>query len=94
MGFHSFLQRNRVPIDSPAARGWNHKIFKNIKDHASAANRRLATERGPAKGLKTDRFAHMLAVAPNATTSVLLNVSPSIEMWVSNYFNKQPFQVL
>jgi ribonucleoside-diphosphate reductase alpha chain len=50
------------------------------------ANRNLAREKGPAKGLKTDRMAHVIAIAPNATTAIIANTSPSIEPWDSNYY--------
>lgn len=86
MGFHSYLQKHNIPLDSPVARGLNKQMFSYIKEAAQHANSRLAYERGPADDLKQDRFAHLLAVAPNASTALIADVSPSIEPWNRNYY--------
>jgi ribonucleoside-diphosphate reductase alpha chain len=48
----------------------------------------LATERGEyLDGIGSNRRnAHLLAIAPNANSSILLNISPSIEPWKSNAY--------
>ena len=34
MGFHSFLQKKKIPFESVMAKVWNKRIFKTIKDRA------------------------------------------------------------
>ena len=46
MGFHSFLQKNRIPLESVMAKAWNKKIFKNIHEKVNQASNDLAKERG------------------------------------------------
>ena len=86
MGFHSYLQKNMIPIESPAAIGTNLQIARYIDECTRRANAELACRRGPALGLKTDRFANLTAIAPNATTAIIANTSPSIEPWNANIF--------
>lgn len=86
MGFHAYLQKNMIPFESVAAIGVNKQMFSYIKECAIRANKQLACRRGPAKGLKEDRFAHLLAIAPNASISLIAGTSPSIEPWSSNIF--------
>jgi len=88
MGFHSYLQQKGIPFDSPMAVGQNKKMFKHIWDLSQDANRLLADERGSPPDLQGSRkrFAHMLAIAPNATSSIFLETSPGIEMMPTNYY--------
>ena len=46
MGFHSFLQKKRIPLESVMAKSWNKKIFKNIHEKVNQASKDLAEERG------------------------------------------------
>jgi len=46
MGFHSFLQKQKVPFESAVAKAWNKKMFKHIRGQADAASKLLAAERG------------------------------------------------
>ena len=46
MGFHSFLQKNRIPLESVMAKSWNKKIFKQIDEKVNQASKDLAEERG------------------------------------------------
>ena len=32
MGFHSFLQKNNIPLESVMSKVWNKKIFKHIHE--------------------------------------------------------------
>ena len=45
MGFHSFLQKNRIPLESVMAKSWNKKIFKQIDEKVNQASKELAEER-------------------------------------------------
>ena len=35
MGFHSFLQKHRIPLESVMAKSWNKKIFKQIDEQVN-----------------------------------------------------------
>ena len=47
MGFHSFMQKNMIPIESVMAKVWNKKMFQLIDKEVNAASKKLAEERGP-----------------------------------------------
>ena len=82
MGFHSYLQKNNIPFESMYAASFNNKAFSLIKDRADKATRQLGEERGEAPDMKGSgkRNAHLLAVAPNASSSIICGAtSPSIE---------------
>lgn len=93
MGFHSYLQSKNIPFETPMAKSINNKIFKLIKEKAVAATEKLAIERGPcpdAKGHSNVRNAHLLAVAPNASSSIICgNTSPGVEPIPANVFNQK-----
>lgn len=87
MGFHSYLQKRGTPFDSPVVKGLNHLMFSNIKLKAELASMDLALERGKAPDADMlIRNCHLLAVAPNATSSIIAGTSPSIEPWFSNAY--------
>ena len=88
MGFHALLQKKGLAIESAVTVGLNKKIFRTIKENAVRASQKLAVERGEPEDLKGSgmRNAHLLAIAPNANSSVLCGTSPSIEPWSSNWF--------
>lgn len=92
MGFHSYLQSKGVAFESAIAKSINNAIFKNIKEQAVEETTRLAIERGScpdAKGLNI-RNAHLLAIAPNASSSIICgNTSPGIEPFRANAFNQK-----
>ncbi|NQZ74599.1 MAG: hypothetical protein HRT61_00545 [Ekhidna sp.] len=91
LGWHSYLQRNSIPFESGGFNSnvqYTHKAYSNIKAQAIAASKQLATERGEAPDCKGSgmRNSHLMAIAPNASTSSLINVSPGIELWKANVF--------
>ena len=91
MGFHSFLQARGIPFESPVARLWNRKLFKDIRQAADAASIKLAHEKGPcpdaAEAGIMERFTHKLAIAPTASISVIAGTtSPGIEPIAANVF--------
>jgi ribonucleoside-diphosphate reductase alpha chain len=91
MGWHSFLQSKMIPMESPMASGWNNKIFAHIFHNARIASGKLAEERGEAPDMKGTgyRNAHLIALAPNASSSIICGgVSPSIEP-ANNIDNKK-----
>ena len=92
MGFHSYLQSKNVPFASAIAKGINLKIFKQIKEQALATSKILAEERGEAPDMEGTglRFAHMLAIAPNASSSIICgSTSPSIEPLRANAYTQK-----
>jgi ribonucleoside-diphosphate reductase alpha chain len=88
MGFHAYLQSRMIPFEGLYATIQNHRIFSTIKRQAEEASRRLALTRGEyPDGIGTGlRNAHLLAIAPNSNSAVLMDTSPSIEPWKSNSY--------
>ncbi len=91
LGFHAYLQKNNIPWESALATSANHKMFSHIKKGLDDANLQLGTERGEAPdAIGTGRrFSHMVAVAPNASSSIIMgNTSPSIEPFRANAYRQ------
>lgn len=92
MGFHAYLQRHNTPFESPMAKSRNMQMFSRIKSEAERATRELAKERGECpdgEGYGV-RNAHLLAIAPNASSSIICgNTSPSIEPYRANAFTQK-----
>jgi ribonucleoside-diphosphate reductase alpha chain len=91
MGFHSFLQRQGVSMESAMAKVWNNKIFRHIRRGADAASVKLAQERGPcpdaAENNVMARFSHKLAIAPTASISIICGgTSAGIEPIPANIY--------
>jgi len=81
MGFHNYLQSKNIPFESDSASLINEKMFSTIKSRAVSASEIIAVDRGSAPDMspKKIRHSHLLAVAPNASSGILLSTSPSIE---------------
>jgi ribonucleoside-diphosphate reductase alpha chain len=91
LGFHAYLQRHNFPWESSMAVGRNKQIFKHINEGLEKANLEIGAERGsPADCEGTGRrFAHVMAIAPNASSSILMgNTSPSIEPYRANAYRQ------
>ena len=91
LGFHAYLQRNNLPWESAMAVGRNKQMFKHIREKLDVANLDLGALRGsPADCAGTGRrFAHVMAIAPNASSSILMgNTSPSIEPYRANAYRQ------
>tara|TARA_B100000795_G_scaffold121352_1_gene90345 strand:- start:547 stop:2319 length:1773 start_codon:yes stop_codon:yes gene_type:complete len=88
MGFHSYLQQHRIPFESELATSINDAIFKQIKEYAVEETELLAKERGECEDMKGTgrRNAHLLAIAPNANSSMIVSCSPSIEPHKANAY--------
>ncbi len=92
MGFHAYLQKNGIPFESAMAGGTNLEMFNYIKNKADQTTRELAIERGacPDDDTASVRNAHLLAIAPNASSSILCgNTSPSIEPFRANAYTQK-----
>ena len=88
MGFHSYLQSKSIPWESAMAVGQNKRMFAHIKAHAVKATKALAKTIGEypfGKG-SGRRNSHLLAIAPNANSGMIIGTSPSIEPLKSNSF--------
>jgi ribonucleoside-diphosphate reductase alpha chain len=91
MGFHSFLQKQNVSMESAMAKVWNNRLFRHIRRGADAASVKLAQERGPcpdaAEAGVMARFSHKLAIAPTASISIICGgTSAGIEPIPANIY--------
>ena len=92
MGFHAYLQKNGISFESPIASAINYEIFESIKSQAQETTEQLAVERGacPDDDSCSVRNAHLLAIAPNASSSIICgNTSPSIEPYRANAYTQK-----
>ena len=91
LGFHAYLQRNGIAFEGVMAKVANNRIFKSIREGLDAANLQLGKERGEAPDAKGTgrRFSHLMAIAPNASSSIIMgNTSPSIEPYRANAYRQ------
>jgi len=88
MGWHSYLHQKRIPFESDLAREVNRRIFKHIKNEAVKETLILGREKGEAPDMQGTgrRNAHLLAIAPNANSSIIVSTSPSIEPSKANAY--------
>lgn len=91
LGFHAYLQKNSIAFESALAKSANIRIFKSIRSGLEEASSSLAAERGEAPDAEGTgkRFSLLMAVAPNASSSILMgNTSPSIEPFKANCYRQ------
>ena len=91
LGFHAYLQRNGIAFEGVMAKVANNRIFKHIREGLDVANIQLGTERGEAPdAIGTGRrFSHVMAIAPNASSSIIMgNTSPSVEPYRANAYRQ------
>jgi len=88
MGFHSYLQKLNVAFESNEAAAINRDIFSIMQEQAIAESIAIGKEKGEAPDMEGTgrRNAHLLAIAPNANSSIIANTSPSIEPWKANAY--------
>ncbi len=91
MGLQTFFQDRMIAWDSDLARAYNVMIFESLAKKTTAASLKLGAERGEAPDMEGTghRFAHRMAVAPNASSSIFVPcgpISPSIEQFPENIF--------
>jgi len=91
MGFHSYLQKSNIPLESVMSKVWNKKIFKHIQEQVDQSSKDLADERGACPdaadyGFK-ERFSNKTAIAPTASISVICGgASPGVEPVAANSY--------
>ena len=91
LGFHAFLQKNNIAFEGVMAKVLNNQILKHIRSKLNEANLQLGSERGEAPDAVGTgfRFSHTMAVAPNASSSIIMgNTSPSIEPYRANAYRQ------
>ena len=91
LGFHAYLQKNGIAFEGVMAKVANNKMFKHIREGLNVANLELGKERGEAPDASGTgfRFSHVMAVAPNASSSIIMgNTSPSIEPYRANAYRQ------
>jgi len=91
LGFHAYLQRNGIAFEGVMAKVANNRIFKHIREGLDNANIQLGTERGEAPDAAGTgrRFSHLMAIAPNASSSIIMgNTSPSVEPYRANAYRQ------
>lgn len=94
LGWHSYLQSKGIPFESDGFNSASHHtklLYSKIQERAIEQSKHLAKTRGEAPDCRGSgmRNAHLLSIAPNASSSSMVNASPSIEPWNANAFNAQ-----
>jgi len=93
LGLHAYFQKHMIPWESVVAKLKNQAMFRHIQGQCKLADEYLVETRGPCLDAKESgvkrRFSHWMAVAPNASSSLIMgNTSPSIEPWRANVFRQ------
>jgi len=91
LGFHAYLQSKGIPFESAVAKSTNIRMFKHIREGLDKSSASLSGERGEAPDAEGTgkRFSHVMAIAPNASSSILMgNTSPSIEPFKANCYRQ------
>ncbi|CAG0898207.1 unnamed protein product, partial [Cyprideis torosa] len=93
LGFHAYLQKNGLAFEGVMAKMANMDIFRHINKECNRGDTYLADKRGAcpdaAKHGVNRRFSHHMAIAPNASSSILMgNTSPSIEPYRANAYRQ------
>ena len=88
MGWHAFLHKKRIPFESESAQVWNNVVFQYIQKEAKEESLTMGKQRGEAPDMEGTgrRNAHLLAIAPNANSSIICGTSPSIEPLKANAY--------
>lgn len=91
LGWHAYLQKKSMPFECAMAKVWNNRIFSHIENKLMEASLQLGAERGEAPDAAGtgQRFSHTMAIAPNASSSIIMgNTSPSIEPYRANAYRQ------
>lgn len=93
LGFHAYLQKNGIAFEGVMAKVFNNSLAKWMQSTLEKVNKKLAISRGscPDAGTAGElrRFSHMRAIAPNASSSLIMgNTSPSVEPYSANIYRQ------
>ena len=83
-----FLHKKRIPFESESAQVWNNVVFQYIQKEVKEESLTMGKQRGEAPDMEGTgrRNAHLLAIAPNANSSIICGTSPSIEPLKANAY--------
>ena len=91
LGFHAYLQKKNLAFEGVMTKIANNQMFSHIRKGLNDANIQLGQERGEAPDAAGTgfRFSHVMAIAPNASSSIIMgNTSPSIEPYRANAYRQ------
>ena len=93
LGFHAYLQKNNLAFEGVMAKMTNKDIFSHINKECLRGDSYLADKRGACPDAAMHgvnrRFSHHMAIAPNASSSIIMgNTSPSIEPYRANAYRQ------
>ncbi len=91
LGFHSYLQKNMIAIESLEAHFKNMDIFEHLNKESLMASEWMAKSWGEPEWCKGYgvRNTHRIAIAPNMSSATLCGqVSQGIEPWMANVFTQ------
>ena len=91
LGYHAYLQKHMFAWESWQATSANVRMFKHIRTKLDEVNLEIGKERGEAPDARGTgrRFSHVMAIAPNASSSIIMgNTSPSIEPYRANAYRQ------
>ncbi len=93
LGFHAYLQKNGLAFEGVMAKRANMDIFQHIKSECKRGDTYLADKRGACPDALlygvNRRFSHHMAIAPNASSSIIMgNTSHSIEPYSANAYRQ------
>ncbi len=93
LGLHAYFQRHNMPLGGVMTKVHNREIYKHIEKECKRGDKLLFESRGACPDAKKAgidrRFSHWTAIAPNASSSIIMgNTSPSIEPYRANVFRQ------
>lgn len=92
LGYHTYLQENKVPFDSFQARMINNEIFGHLQKETLRASKYLAQILGEPEWCKGTgrRNTHLTAIAPNTGSAFMAGgISQGIEPFAANVFTQK-----
>ena len=93
LGLHAYFQKRDMPLEGVMTKVANREIYRHIEKECKRGDRLLFESRGACpdaeKAGVERRFSHWTAIAPNASSSIIMgNTSPSIEPYRANVFRQ------
>lgn len=92
LGWHSYMQRHNLAIDTVEAHAHNRAMFRNIEEAAIEASQSMAVIHGEPEVMRGTGRRHttLMAIAPTKSSSIILGqMSEGIEPWRQNIVVKK-----